>query len=254
MRSAKRSACERPLWYGIMYYVVWKIAKNGSYRYSTRHHTVHVTTSGMERRPLLAEERRLSFGPAPEVLLILGGSRERELAAASTVTQLPLVRAVILSSGVLTQDELRTAVLEAGGSAQCAVDRSAVDTLTNFTSLVPTFAAAGVNSVAVATDRSHMRRAYALAFIVLGSCAIQVESVVANPMNAPPADPESWIRVIRDVLRALFWVMSGFDGQWLSGLIHPRRAADVRAWRRSKESGRDERFARWLKGALRDPG
>ena len=169
-----------------MYYVVWKIAKNGSY--STRHHTVHVTTSAMERRPLLAEERRLSFGPAPEVLLILGGSRERELAAASTVTQLPLVRAVILSSGVLTQDELRTAVLEAGGSAQCAVDRSAVDTLTNFTSLVPTFAAAGVNSVAVATDRSHMRRAYALAFIVLGSCAIQVESVVANPMNAPPAD------------------------------------------------------------------
>ena len=208
----------------------------------------------MEQRPLLAEERRLSFGPAPEVLLILGGSRERELAAASTITQLPSVRAVILSSGELAQDELRAAILDAGGRALCAVDRSAVDTLTNFTSLVPTFAAAGVNSVAVATDSSHRRRALAVAFIVLGSCAIQVECVVANPIGAPPAEPESWIRVIRDVLRALFWVMSGFDGQWLAALVHPRRAADVRAWRESKERGRDEAFARWLKAAVRDPG
>jgi hypothetical protein len=102
------------------------------------------------------------------------------------------------------------------------VDRSACDTLTNFTSLVPFLSANRVSRVVLCTDSEHMRRALAVGKVVLGSCGIAIEHTV--PLKGcPGAARESWLRVLRDVLRALFWVCTGIEGSFVTKLIHPSR-------------------------------
>ena len=187
-----------------------------------------------------------------ECVLILGGSRARELAAARSAAS--SARAIILSSGALTQDELCSTVRDAGGHAQCRIDRVALDTVTNFTSMIAAFVAANVTTVTVATDADHRRRALAIGRIVLGSRGIRVRPLIVNPTPCSPASGESTFRVIRDVLRAVLWALTGMDGTSIAQLVHPRRAADVREWRTNHEGagdcGRDEAIAAWLAAAM----
>ena len=183
--------------------------------------------------------------------IILGGSRARELAAARLLA--PFAKAIILSSGALTQDELCAAVRDAGGQGQCRCDRTALDTVTNFTSLVAGLVAANVKSTAVVTDAAHYRRAIAVGRIVLGWSGICVHGL-RTPSLAIEPSAESIVRVVRDVLRAILWVFTGLDGTALAALVHPRRAADVLAWRSGRpaedKGAHDEALARWLTAAL----
>ena len=198
------------------------------------------------RRDLLLG--RTEMDDAPVCVLILGGTRDRELAAAAAAAQLPSAHAVILSSGVLSDDELCAAVWAGGGSAQCLTDRQALDTVTNFTSLAKAFAEAAIRHVAVATDAAHRPRALAIGHIVLGAYGIRVSAL---PVDVPggSAEAESWLRLVRDVLRALLWAVTGLDGSSLAARIHPRRAADVREWRGQQAGG--PQLARWLRDAFK---
>jgi len=111
------------------------------------------------------------------VLVILGGSRFREIECAklgrsfSSVADRPAV--IVLSSGASIAQEL-------ADSAGVPLDRvcldcRAVDTVTNFTMLVHDLAGMGCQEVAIATSKSHMRRASAVATIVLGSYGMQIQ-------------------------------------------------------------------------------
>ena len=144
----------------------------------------------------------------------------------------------MLSSGALTQDELTNAIADSGSDLPCLADRSAIDTVSNFTTIAPSLSSAGVRWVEVATDAAHMRRALAVGRIVLGRHSIRVTPIVVRPRGSDPS-PESLLRVGRDVLRALLAAIFGFEGRAFAALVHPRRAAGARAW---CESGADEKL------------
>ena len=103
---------------------------------------------------------------------------------------------------------------------------------------------AGVTSVMVATDHAHAPRALAVGRIVLGAYGIRQTPLLV----AAPAAPESWLRFIRDVMRALLWTVTGVDGQTLAALIHPRRHAGVTSWTAGGDRGSE--LARQLAAAL----
>lgn len=216
------------------------------------HNLVHTLTLGSRQQP------------PPHVLIILGGSRAREVAAARLTVASPTlreVRVVLLSSGEATVDALAAATAHddahddasknarlctsSDGSAQqqgqvptkhFLIDRSAVDTVTNFTSTAAALASNRIRHVAVATSCQHARRARLVGTIVYGAYGIHISfySVVEEKQTAsggtsePPA--EGLARCLRDGLRAMAWALTGLDGRSLAALVHPRRAADSRSW------------------------
>jgi hypothetical protein len=167
-------------------------------------------------------------GAEPSAMLIPGGSRKRELAAARHVKCLSTVQVVLVSSGAVAQFELQDAVHAAGSSAMCIADRSAVDTVTNFTTTCCPLASAGVRCAAVCTSRSHYARATFVATIILGACGIRV---VPLCVCSEDGAPESRLRLIRDGIRSVCWLLTGVDGSCLAQLVHPHRVEDARDWR-----------------------
>ena len=94
-------------------------------------------------------------GASTRILLILGGDRARELAAASLVGSLSACRLVVLSSGAATESEVASALAAVGRSDVVAcVDRRAIDTVSNCTSLAPDIAASGAAAITLTTAHS----------------------------------------------------------------------------------------------------
>ena len=104
----------------------------------------------------------------PQCVLVLGGCKERELAAARLFGAMPSARMLLLSSGVASLAELQAAAAPAAAHT-VVVDFSAVDTVTNFTTVARSLAAAGVTSVHCATAREHCWRALAVGTLALGA-------------------------------------------------------------------------------------
>eukprot|EP00898_Chlorokybus_atmophyticus_P002525 jgi/Chlat1/3273/Chrsp22S03524 len=107
------------------------------------------------------------------------------------------------------------------------IDNRAVDTVTNMTTLVDDFARKGLVHVYVLTSDYHMRRASVIASIVLGSRGIAYTTVSVPSRQEVSTVPtqlgESSLRVARDALRSLSWVLTGWDGAWLVRFVHPDR-------------------------------
>lgn len=88
------------------------------------------------------------------------------------------------------------------------LDYEAVDTVTNFTTLVDDLQARGIKSVYLITSDYHMRRASVIGEIVLGSQGIDFK-----PVSVPSgSSPEPIQKSIRDGARALIWVATGYTG------------------------------------------
>ena len=206
----------------------------------------------------------------PQCVLVLGGCKERELEAARMfgAAAVPSARMLLLSSGAASLSELQAAAAPAAAHT-VLVDRRAVDTVTNFTTVARSLAAAGVTSVACATAREHCSRALAVGTLVLGAegeslcgsnAACLLSTVVpvrpracvattgleasALPVESHEALAEGWLRTLRDVGRALLWLLSGLHGGSLNLIFHPRRVADARArgewWASGAEATRRE--------------
>ncbi len=148
--------------------------------------------------------------PNPEGILVLGGDLTRERQAAQMARTLPQLP-VWVSTGV--SNTLSRRVFQAANVplTQVHLDRRAVDTVTNFTSLVSEFQQQGVRHLYLVTSDYHMRRSQAIAFFVLGSRGIAFTSV-SVPSEQPP---ESLLRIGRDVGRAVFWLATGHTGAGL---------------------------------------
>jgi uncharacterized SAM-binding protein YcdF (DUF218 family) len=91
------------------------------------------------------------------------------------------------------------------------IDRQAVDTVTNFTSLVDKLQAQGIDSVYLITSDYHMRRARVIGEIVFGSRGIVLKSVPVPSGRSP----EPIKKAIRDGARAILWVTTGHTGATL---------------------------------------
>jgi uncharacterized SAM-binding protein YcdF (DUF218 family) len=146
----------------------------------------------------------------PQAVLVLGGSTkklEREKFTAKFVRKHP--KLPIWITGGSPPSSTRKVFAKAGvDPKRLHLDYEAVDTVTNFTSLVDDLKAHGIKRVYLITSDFHMRRACVIGEIVLGSRGIDFKPI-AVPSESPPEPLE---KSIRDGARALVWVATGYTG------------------------------------------
>lgn len=149
----------------------------------------------------------------PSVALVLGGAPEREQFAAQFAQTHPAVE-IWVSSG--SNPEYAQWVFEEANvpTEQWLLDYQAVDTVTNFTTLVDELQAKKIEEVYLITSDYHMRRASVVAQIVLGSRGIHFKPLAVQTEQTPE-QPETMLREVRDVMRSLLWVLTGKTGlEW----------------------------------------
>ncbi|QOV21423.1 YdcF family protein [Anabaenopsis elenkinii] len=146
----------------------------------------------------------------PQAVLVLGGSTshlEREKFTANFVRDHPSLP--IWISGGSPPRSTQNVFAQAGvDPKRLHLDYQAVDTVTNFTTLVDELQAKGIKSVYLITSEFHMRRARVVGEIVLGSRGIQFKPV---PVPSKKVN-EPWDKSIRDGMRALVWLATGYTG------------------------------------------
>lgn len=157
----------------------------------------------------------------PPVAIVLGGAPERERFAAQFARDNPNVK-IWVSSGSNREyakwvfDEARVP------DDQWALDYQAVDTVTNFTTLIEKLEDRQIDQVYLITSDYHMRRASVVAQIVLGSRGIRFKPVPIAT-EASPERPETLARSVRDGARSLLWVVTGKTGsEWSQTLGRSR--------------------------------
>lgn len=143
----------------------------------------------------------------PQALLVLGGAIEREVFAAKFAQKHPQLP-IWVSSG--TNPEFAKWVFSEAGieSDRVHLDYRAVDTVTNFTTLVDELSDRGIESVYLITSDDHMRRAKIIGEIVLGSRGIRFKPVAVPSGRAPEPVEKS----LRDGARAILWLTTGYTG------------------------------------------
>lgn len=150
---------------------------------------------------------------SPTVALVLGGDANREEFAAQFAIAHPDLD-VWISSGA--NPEYATWVFQESQVPleRLYLDYRAVDTVTNFTTLVDDFERLGIKSVYLITSDYHMRRASTIAAIVLGSRGIHYKPLPV--VSERP--PEPLLRSVRDGGRSILWVFTGKTGSELAQL------------------------------------
>ncbi|MBD3880346.1 YdcF family protein [Phormidium tenue FACHB-886] len=155
-----------------------------------------------------------SFLHPPQAVLVLGGSIEREKFAASFAQAHPDLP-VWISSG--SNPEYAEWVFQEAGISpeRLHLDYRAVDTVTNFTTLVDQFKAQDIHSIYLITSDYHMRRASVIGEIVLGSRGIDFRTVEVPSQRSP----EPLNKAIRDGARAVLWVATGSTGSSFANVL-----------------------------------
>lgn len=151
--------------------------------------------------------------PQPTAILVLGGRPHRENVAARLARLEPHLH-VWTSSGL--GPEAAYPVFDAlqVSRDRITLDYQAVDTVTNFTTLVKGLQARRVHHLYLITSDYHMPRAQAIATIILGS-----HRIAFTPVTAPSLEPpESRWRIARDMVRSWLWLLTGWSGAVLHEL------------------------------------
>ena len=143
--------------------------------------------------------------PTPEMILVLGGTSDREEYAVKLAQKNPDLK-IWVSTGTSEADR----IFQAAGidRSRIYLDRRATDTVTNFTTVVPDFKKRGIQHVYAVTSDYHMARAEAIATVVFGSQGIMFTPVKVSGEHRQ----ESKLRVLRDVGRSIVWLATGRTG------------------------------------------
>jgi uncharacterized SAM-binding protein YcdF (DUF218 family) len=149
--------------------------------------------------------------PHPQAILTLGGDLNREIFTAHFAQKHPNLE-IWISAGS-PNDATNWAFGSIGLTAdRVHNDRRAVDTLTNFTSLIADFKSRNFQHLYLITADYHMRRAKAVATFILGS-----QGIAFTPISIPTNKPiEPYWQMLRDVFRALLWIFTGYTGARLN--------------------------------------
>lgn len=145
----------------------------------------------------------------PQAILMLGGTAlgERESFTAEFARWYPSLK-IWVSSG-LSPNKTRQIFRASGVSdSRLHLDYRAVDTVTNFTTLVGDFKRNNIQHIYLITSQEHIPRAKAIATLVLGSQGIAFTSL-AVPSDQPK---ESMLIITRDIVRSLLWIFTGSTG------------------------------------------
>ncbi|HLP91389.1 MAG TPA: YdcF family protein [Nostocaceae cyanobacterium] len=146
----------------------------------------------------------------PQAVLVLGGSTknlEREKFTADFVRRYPNMPIWITggSPPMYTQQVFARAGVDPN---RLHLNYEAVDTVTNFTTLVDDLQARGIKRVYLITSDFHMRRACVVGEIILGSHGIGFQ-----PVPVPSENPQEPIqKSVRDGARAILWLATGYTG------------------------------------------
>ncbi|WP_309741425.1 YdcF family protein [Chamaesiphon sp. OTE_20_metabat_361] len=143
----------------------------------------------------------------PQAIFVLGGEEEREIFGAKFAHIHPNLP-VWISSGA-PPGYAKRVFKKAGVSPEnLHLDYRAIDTVTNFTTLVDRFESKGITSVYLVTSDDHIHRARAIGEIVFGSRGIKVKPVTF--VSGRPVEPVR--KTVRDSFRSLFWLATGYAG------------------------------------------
>jgi uncharacterized SAM-binding protein YcdF (DUF218 family) len=154
----------------------------------------------------------------PQLILTLGGGSGREEFTALFAQEHPSLD-IWVSSG--TSPQQATAIFQRAAIADHRIhfDRRAIDTVTNFTSLVSDLRDRQIHHVYLVTSDFHMRRARAIAFFVFGS-----RGITTTPVAIPSTLPnETLWHVSRDIGRSMLWILTGRTG----ASLHPLARASA---------------------------
>lgn len=160
--------------------------------------------------------------PAPQMILVLGGDKDRELVAADLARRDGLP--VVVSGG--TNPEYAHWIFEEREglpSHQVQLDYRASDTLSNFTSLVDDLHKSRIRHALLVTSSDHMERALLVGRIVAGSRGIHLTPVAVPCGRLCVQEPRR--KIWGDGLRASLWVLSGRD-------LRPWAAEQLAPWLR----------------------
>lgn len=154
--------------------------------------------------------------PHPQAILTLGGESlgEREAFTAKFAHWYPSLE-IWVSSGVVPK-EARKIFRDAGISDKVLhLDYQALDTVTNFTTLIPDFKQHRIQHLYLITSDYHMPRAKAIATLILGS-----QGIAFTPLSVPSNyTKESFLTILRDIARSLLWIFTGRTGASLKPAI-----------------------------------
>lgn len=143
--------------------------------------------------------------PAPEMILILGGSPDREEYTVNLAQKYPSLK-IWVSTG--SPDAKRIFQQSGIPRSRLYFDTRATDTVTNFTTVIPDFKRRGIQHVYIVTSDYHMPRAEAIATVVFGS-----QGITFTPIKVVGEQrQESKLRVLRDVGRSVVWLATGRTG------------------------------------------
>ena len=146
--------------------------------------------------------------PRPQAILTLGGDPSREEFTARLAQWYPSLEVWISSPPEKVLDFPSAGI----ANTRVHIDRRAVDTVTNFTSLVADFKKRRFQHIYLITSEYHMSRAEAIATIILGS-----QGITFTPISvSSDRTPESWLLILRDSGRALLWLFTGYTGASLN--------------------------------------
>lgn len=143
----------------------------------------------------------------PQAIFVLGGEEEREIFGAKFAYTHPHLP-VWISSGAPPTYAKRV-FKKAGVSADnLHLDYQAIDTVTNFTTLVDRFKSKGITSVYLVTSDDHLPRARVIGEIVFGSKGIKVKPITFE--SGREAEPIQ--KTVRDGFRSVLWLITGYAG------------------------------------------
>jgi uncharacterized SAM-binding protein YcdF (DUF218 family) len=143
----------------------------------------------------------------PQAIFVLGGEEEREIFAAKFARTHPDLP-VWISSGAPPNYAKRVFKKAGVLDDRLHLDYQAIDTVTNFTTLVDRFESKGITSVYLVTSDDHIQRARAIGEIVFGSRGIKVKPVTF--VSGRPTEPMR--KTVRDGFRSLLWLTIGYTG------------------------------------------
>jgi uncharacterized SAM-binding protein YcdF (DUF218 family) len=155
--------------------------------------------------------------PLPQAILVLGGGNEREQFTAQ-FAQTHRTLPIWISSGIRPHQTLEIFQAAKIPTHQLHIDCQAIDTVTNFTTLVAELKQQNVRHLYLVTAKFHMPRATAIATVILGSQGIAFTPIAAPipPPSSTQHPPESWVRTLRDSGRGILWLVTGHSGASLN--------------------------------------
>ena len=151
--------------------------------------------------------KAITSNKLPELVFILGGDIDREIAGMEIAKQLKLP--LLISSG--TNPEYSDWLIKSKEMSSYLIrkDYRAEDTLTNFTSLIDELYEENLSHLLLVTSDYHIERAKAIGHIIAGSRGIKITSL-SIPCSSQCIQESNNKKNI-DVLRSIAWILTGRD-------------------------------------------